>query len=192
VVKGNKNLAAMGPKGLTAAMLANITTQAAALLPLISATPILVSDAETVTGDRRTLANSLYNSMKDLCQTAHTYYFDRDKLKAENYVIYDASTSVVNREGTVKGNKTAIRKSAGIVADTVFRLKVKSGTSLQFYYGMTSKSLPGPLVTTVDYNPNIFFSTTAAGLGYDAAGGIIVFIIRNPNSDDSEFLAKIG
>ena len=192
VVRGTNNIAAMGPKGLTTAMLTNITTQAATLSTLISATPILVSDAETVTGDRRTTANSLYAMMTNLCGTAKTYYIDRDKLKAENYVIYDPASAVVDRSGIMKAKKYGTRKTDGIVAETQFRLKVKEGTSLQFYFAMTRNSLPGPLVPTVNFNPNIFFETTAAGLGYDAAAGITIFIIRNPNDDDAEFLAKIG
>ena len=192
VLRGGNNIGAMGPKGLTTAMLTNITTEAATLLTLLSATPILVSGAETVTGDRRTTANELFAMITDLCGIAHTYYIDRDKLKAENYVVYDNATSVVVRKGILKGKKFATRKTDGVVEDTVIKLQVKEGTSAQFYFAMTRNSLPGPLVTTVAFNPNIFFETTAASLGFDAAGGITIFIIRNPNSDDTEFLAKIG
>ena len=192
VVKGNNNLATMGPKGLTAAMLANITTQAAALLPLISATPILTSSSEEATSTRHLAANAFYAEIKDMCQTGHTYYNDRDKKKAANYVISDGVVTVVDREGIVKAKKHTTRKTALIDADTIIRIKVKTGTSLQCYYGMTGNSLPGPLVATVAYNPIIFTHTTAAKLGFDDAGGIRVFIIRNPNDDDSEFLIKIG
>jgi len=192
VVRGTNNIGAMGPKGLTSAMLTNITTQAALLLTLLSATPILVSGAEAVTGDRRTLANELFAMITDLCGIAHTYYIDRDKLKAADYVVYENAKSVVVRNGILKGKKFTTRKTEGVVGDTVIKLQVKEGTSAQFYFAMTRNSPPGPLATTVVFNPNIFRETTAADLGFDAEGGITIFIIRNPNSDDTEFLAKIG
>ena len=192
VVKGNASIALMGPKGLTVAMLANVTTQANSLLALISATPILTTNSEQATANRHTLANDLFTELTDMCQTAHTYYESRDELKAANYIIYDVASKVVDRDGIVPGKKQTTRKTADVDADTIIRIKVKTGTSLQCYYGMTGNSLPGPLVTTVDYNPVIFTQTTAAKLGFDDAGGIRVFIIRNPNEDESEFLIKIG
>jgi len=193
VLQGMAYMAEMSVKGLTTDMLTNITTQAAILGPLISATHPLVVLAEAATQTRRKAANALYAIIKPMCNTAHAYFLSvGNKLNAENYVIYDVASNVVERVGTVKPTKSATRKTTGVVATTRIRLKVNSGKSLQFYYGMTKTSLPTASATTVLYNPNIFLTTTVAGLGYDLAGGIIHFIIRNPNADDSDFLAKIG
>lgn len=193
VVKANLNTVALTAKGLTPAMLTSITTLSVALLPLISATPVLVGNAEAVTVTRRQTANALFATMKGLCNVGYEYYISLgDKLKADDYVVYDSARVVIDRTGTVKQTSFVGRKTAGIVAGTRFRLKVKTGTALLFYFGMTKTSLPGPLAKTVDYNPNIFATYSAAQLGYDLAGGIKFFIIRNLNNDSSDFLAKIG
>ena len=193
VAKGTQYMSLMGPKGLTAAMLTNITTQAATLLPLISNTPILVGDEDAATVVRRNAANDLFVTMKGLCHTGYVFYLAAgNDTKAKEYVVGDGDSKVVDRDGIVKPLKKATRKTADITATTPIRFKVKTGTSLQVYYGMTKTSAPTASAATVLYNPNIFLSTTAADLGYDLAGGIKYFIIYNPNADDAEFLAKIG
>ena len=183
----------MTVKGLQPAMLTNITTQAAALVPLNSATPTLVGNAESATVIRRNAANSLYSTLEGLCHTGRALYVAaEDNVKAENYVIYDGSSKIVDRTGTVKPKIITSRKTDNIMATTHVRMKVTSGTGLVFYYGMTKTSPPTTHAVTVVNNPNIFIKKTAEELGYDLAGGIIHLIIYNPNGDDATFLAKIG
>ena len=193
VTKGTAYIAVMGPKGLTTAMLTNITTQAATLLPLVGATPILVGDADAATVVRRNAANALFAMLKALCRTGHVFYLAAgNNTKAKEYNINDTASTVVDREGTLKTKQTKIRKAAGIVGTTRMRIKVKTGTSAVVYFGMTKTSPPPTPATTVLYNPNIFLDTTAAALGYDLAGGIIKLLIYNPNTDETDFLVKIG
>jgi len=193
IIKSTLYKTKMTAKGLKPAMLTNISTAADVLLPLISATPILVGDAEATTTIRRNAANSLYSNLKGLCHTAHAYHIAAgNKLKAENYIIYDVPSKIVDRTGTVKPQIRTSRKTGNIVATTHVRMKVKIGTSLVFYYGMKKTSLPTTHAVTVLNNPNIFIKKTAEELGYDLAGGIIHLIIYNPNGDNATFLAKIG
>ena len=193
VKQANNNFDAMEVKGLTALMLTNITTQAATLLPLISATPILVGEVDAATVVRRTAANKLYAIAKGLSHTGYVFYLAKaNAIKTENYVLYDGAGKVVDRDGTVKAAKMMVRKTAGIKANTEIRLKVKSGTDLVFYFGMRKTSLPTTSAVTVPFNPNIFLKTTAKALGYNLKGGIIHFIIYNPNDNEADFLAKIG
>ena len=166
VTKGNANLVALKAKGLTAPMLTDITTQQGLLAPLISATPILKGDKNAVTYTRRTAANSLFSTLRELVDTANAYYkAAKNKLKEADYVIYGDSRAVVDRTGIVGQLSAKTRKAAGIIGTTRFRLKVKSGTGLQFYFGMTANSLPGPLFANVDFNPNNFTTKTATSLG---------------------------
>ena len=193
VVKGGRYSVAMGFKGLETAMLTNITTQAAILLPLISAMPALVGDGETATVLRREAANDFFLTMKGLCGTGKAFYKAAgNSTKEKEYAIYDKARTVVDREGTVKAKKMTVRKTAGIVATTRMRIKVKTGTDVMVYFGMLKTSPPTTSAATVLFNPNIFLDTTAHALGYDLAGGIINLIIYNPNDDDSDFLVKIG
>jgi hypothetical protein len=60
-------MAEMSVKGLTTDMLNNITTQAATLGPLISATHPLVVIAEAATQTRRKAANALYTNLIEVC-----------------------------------------------------------------------------------------------------------------------------
>ncbi len=193
IIKSTLYTTKMTVKGLKPAMLTNITTQAATLLPLIAATPTLVGNALGATVVRRTAANSLYTSMKGLCHTGHAYYIaENNKLKAENYVIYDEKSKIVDRNGTVKSQLTTSRKTVKVIATTPVRMKVKNGKSLVFYYGMNKNSLPSAHAVTVANNPNIFIESTAEELGYNLAGGIIHLIIYNPNAEVATFLVKIG
>ena len=193
ITQGTKYMSAMADKGLTVAMVTNITTQAALLAPLMSATPTLVGNAAATTEIRRNAANALYNPMMDMCATAHAYFLaEGDSLTAEDYVVYDTTNKVVDRDGTVKYAHQTSRKTDGVEATTKLRLKVSEGTALQFYYGMTKTSVPGPMAQTVAYNPNNFTEFFAEEIGYNKATGMIVFIIKNPNAADGVFLAKIG
>ena len=193
VVRGTAYMSQMGPKGLTAPMLTNLTTQAATLLPLIGATPVLVGDADAATVVRRNSANALFAVLKGLCHTGHVFYLAAgNDTKAKEYNINDTVSTVKDRKGIVKGRKKTVRKTTGIVATTRIRIKVKTGTSLVAYFGMLKTSPPTTSAATVLLNPNIFLDTTAEALGYDLAGGIIRLIIYNPNADDSDFLMKIG
>jgi len=191
VLKGTLNQTAMAANGLTPAMLTNITTQATALMPLIAATPTLEDNSEETTVVRRTTANSLYTEMKKMCQIATVFYTRKNKLKVEDYVIYPHPT-VLKRNGIVKTNSLTSRKADTLIATTQIKLKVSEGTGLEFYFGLTTKSLPGLKSITVNYNPNIYTTTTAEDLGFNAATGMIHFIIRNINPDTAKFIAKIG
>jgi len=183
----------MTVKGLNPDMLTNITTQATTLIPLISATPTLIGNAESATVVRRNAANSLYSTLEGLCHTGHAYYIAVDnKLNAENYVIYDKPSKIVDRTGTVKPQKMTSRETNDVITTTHVRMKVTSGSSLVFYYGMLKTSPPTPQAVTVLNNPNKYIEMTAEKLGYDLEGGIIHLIIYNPNGEDATFLAKIG
>ncbi len=193
VVKGNRYSVAMEAKGMTTAMLTNITTQAATLLPLISAMPELVGDGETATVLRREAANDFFLTLKGHCSTGKACFKAAgDSVKQKNYTIYDKARTVKDRKGTMKARKRSVKKSAGVIATTVIKIKVKTGTSVMVYFGMTKTSPPTPSAATILFNPNTFLNTTAEALGYDLAGGIIKLIMYNPNADDSEFLMKIG
>ena len=193
VVKGGIYSAPMTLKGLTSAMLTDITAQAATLLPLISAMPALVGDGETATVLRREAANDLFLNLRGACNTGKAYYKAAgNATKKKEYAIYDKARTVIDRDGTVKARKQTVRKAAGIVATTRVRIKAKTGTSVVVYFGMLKTSPPTASAATVLFNPNIFLDTTAEALGYNLAAGIIKLIIYNPNADDSEFLVKIG
>ena len=192
VLRGTQNMTAMALKGLTAGMLTNITTLSGELLVLIAATPILESGAKIITGNRRTAANVLYDNMKAKCEIAKNYYFDRDKTKYNDYVVYDIAPKAIDRSGNVAALGYKSPRTAGITGAKVFRLRVTSGDSLEFFFSMRKGGTAPVGVLTITPNPNIFVTKTAAQLGYDALAGIIFLNVRNPNGTICSFFLKMG
>jgi hypothetical protein len=185
-------MTAMAFKGLDAGMLTNITTLSEELLVLIAATPILESGAKIITGNRHTSANVLFDDMRDMCETAKIYYFNRNKTKYNDYVVYDIAPKAIDRSGNVAVNGCKSPKTADITGATVFRLRVTEGESLEFFFSMRKGGTPPAGVLTVTPNPNIFVTKTAAQLGYDALAGIIFLNVRNPNGTICSFFLKMG
>jgi hypothetical protein len=192
VIGGNKYFAEMEINGLTAAMLTNITTLTNNLMVLVGNTGTAVGNSFGITGNRRAAADSLYDSMNGMYQTAASYYQNSNKLKAANYTLYGKEGKAVVRRGIVKATKTSFPKTKGIKASTVFRLKTTTGKSVQYYFGMLKRSAPTASALTVKLNKKVFATTTAAKLGYSKAGGIIVLNILNDNDDAAGFVMMMG
>ncbi len=192
VFRGNKNMVKMEAKGLTAVMLTDITTLSGELLVLIAATPILESSATLVTGTRRDAANALFDMMRDMCETAKNYYYDRNRTKYADYVVYDIAAKVVDRKGNVAVYGYKGPRTNGVRDITKFRIRVTAGTSLVFYYSLLKGDVPPVGALTVTPNPNIFVEKTAAQLGYNAATGMIQLNVYNPNEAIASFFIKIG
>jgi len=95
---------------------------------------------------------------------------------------YGSSKDTI-RKGIVKGMQSTARKAKGIKPYTKLRIKLKEGTSVQFYFGITKTDLPTEKVKTILKNPKAFITATASSLGYNLKDDVIHFIIRNPNDD---------
>lgn len=192
VLRGTKNMAKMEPRGLTATMLTNITNLSVELLVLIAATPILVSSATLVTDTRRDAANALFDMLRDMCETAKNYYYDRNRTKYNDYVVYDIAAKSVDRKGKLVAYSYKNPRTNGIKDTTRLRIRTTSGTSLQYYYSLMKGDAPPADALTVLPNPNIFVEKTAAQLGYNAATGMVQLNVYNPNEGISSFFIKIG
>jgi len=191
VDKATENLTAMQPKGLTPAMLTNITTLRDELIILIAAPLVLVSDSVQITSTRTLAANLLFDEMHNMCQTGVVYYKSRNKVKMVDYHLSDITTTEVTRKGTVKTLSFKTPKTKDIVATTVFKIKVKTGVSLVIYFSMIKGTPPPTDALKVLMNPNIFTVVTADSLGYNLNEGVIYLNIYNPNQADSSFFIKM-
>ena len=188
---GKANMDTMGTRGLTLDMLTNITTLADELSTLLEVPTELLSDTNTMTISRHVSANKLYEEMRNMCEAGHLFYKITNKVKANDYVMDRSKPKFTKREGTVKGNASISRKTDGIMDKTEIKLKVTDGTSVQFYFGREKKALPTEKALTVINNKKDYVTVTSASLGYDKEGGIIHFVIHNPNEDEATFLLKI-
>lgn len=192
VAQGTNYLAQMTPKGLTAAMLTSITTQANNLKPKITAFELAQWAQLLGTQNRHNTANALYDEMAAMCETAIVYYQDRNPLKASEYIIYQTTGTQQQRNGIVAATNTVYRSFDGLTADAAFKLKVIDGNDLVFYFSQTEGSDAGTKTVTVSVDPNNFTETTAADLGYDSSTGFIKFNIKNSGSVESVYRVVMG
>ena len=192
VTNGNKYFGEMEPNGLTAIMLTNITSLTTDLTILVSDVFSLEGDRIIVTGERRTAADNLYDSMSGMCKTAAAYYKPTNKTKAANYTLYAKEGKPIVRQGIVKANKSSSPKTEGIKGTTKFKLKTNTGTSLQYFFALTKGAVPTASAITVAFNKKVFTNTTAAKLGYSKTLGMIVLNILNENDDEAGFVVRMG
>lgn len=192
VVSGNKYLDVMDDYGLTADMLTNITSLTNNLMDFVSNTSTVEGDSRGVTGDRRTAADNLYDSMSPMCKTANRYFKPINETKAANYILYNSDGKPVVRKGIVKAGKSSSPKTKDIKGTTKFKLKTNIGTSLQYFFALTKGSVTTASAITVDLNKKAFINTTAAKLGYNKAAGMIVLNILNDNEEEAGFVVRMG
>ena len=186
VARGNAYLAQMATKGLTAAMLTNITTLKGTLDTKIKDVETAQANQLTTTQTRHTAANSLFDEMSAMCDAAQVYYADRNPLKASEYVIYDTVGTQQQRNGVLAANTIVSRSLTGVTPDSNFKLQVKSGNDLAFYFSQTDGGESSAEVT-VGVNPNNYKETTATKMGYNESTGYIVFCIKNGSTTESVY-----
>ena len=179
VLQGNTFLTQMGAKGLTAAMLATIATQANTLKPLCTAFNTAEGVQLLTTKNRHLAANALYDEMSEMCETAVVYYQDRNPLKASLYIIYDGSNTSQQRNGSVLGETTIGREFRTIAADSKFKMKAFNGNDLLMYFSNTVAGNAGTKSITVINNATDYKQATAAELGYNEATGFTNFCVKN-------------
>ncbi len=187
VAQGTTYLTQMTPKGLTAAMLTSITTQANNLKPKITAFELAQGAQLLGTQNRHTAANALYDEMAAMCETAIVYYQDRNPLKAEEYIIYDTGGNSQQRNGSVVGGDTVSRSFNTITVDSVFKMKAFEGNDLLMYFSNTDAGDPGTASVTVVNNATDYKVATPAQLGYNTATGFTHFCIRNSGAMETGY-----
>ena len=192
VDRANANLVIMEANGLTPAMLTDITTIEAALLPLIAAAPVKKTDATIVTAERQTGANNVFDTKKKFCELGKSCYMDVNKEKYDNYITYDTPAKVKNRKGEVGMRAHKVPRTNGITVDTIFKVRTTLGTSVIMYFSLRKGDAPPVGALEVFENPNIFIKKTASQLGFNPLTGTVIFNIYNPNDDLSAFWVKIG
>lgn len=179
VAQGNVFLAQMGAKGLTAAMLTDITTLAANLKPLITAFSTAEGAQLLATQNRPNTANALYDEMAAMCSSAVIYYQDRNPLKASEYIIYDEGGNSQQRNGSVLPNATISREFTAIMPNSSFKLKAFEGNDLVAYFSNAVGGNAGAKTVAIVNNATDYKVVTATDLGYDVASGFVNFCIKN-------------
>lgn len=187
VAQANTYLTQMTAKGLTAAMLTNITTQSANLKPKITAFELAQGAQLLGTQNRHIAANALYDEMSSMCETAVVYYQDRNPLKASEYVIYDEGGNSQQRNGSVLPSTIISREFNGVNADSTFKLKAFEGNDLAAYFSNSSEGSPVTTPVTIVNNAADYKVVTATDLGYDPASGRTFFCLKNSGAIETGY-----
>ena len=187
VKQANDHLTDLQPFGLTAAMITNLGTLKTSLEGKINDVNTAESNQVSTTELRHSAANNLFDEMRSMCDTARVYFADRDPLKAEEYVIYDTAGSEQQRNGVVAVGEVVYRSFEGLETNTIFKLQVKDGNDLVFYFSQTEGGTAGTKTVVVGVDPNNYTEATADDLGFDRTTGYIKFNIRNNGSVESTY-----
>jgi hypothetical protein len=187
VSQGNKHLSELQPKGLTAQMLTDIGALKISLEDKIDVANAAISNQLSTTETRHIAANALFDEMRDMCNTAQVYFAERNPLKASEYIIYDTAGNSQQRNGILIAGEMVSRDFDAITADSNFKLQVKDGNELVFYFSQTEAGTTSNKNVTVAVNPSVYTEVTAADLGFDRSTGYIHFCIKNNGSVETVY-----
>lgn len=187
VSQGTAFMSQLSPKGLTAAMLTNITTLANALKPKIKEFTDAQGNQLLTTQSRHIAANALYDEMSDMCATAIVYYQDRNALKAGCYIMYDGGANTQQRNGIVEAGTTISRDFSAVTPESELKLKAFEGNDLVVYFSNSEAGVAATKSVTVTNNAVEYKTVTAGDLGYNPSAGYIHFCIKNNGTMDTGY-----
>ena len=153
----------------------------------IDAVNTAITNQLSTTEIRHITANALFDEMQDMCNTAQVYFNDRNALKASLYIIYDTEGNTQQRNGIVAANEVANRNLDAIAPDSKFKLQVRNGNELDFYFSQTEGGIAGTKMVKVAVNANKYIEASAADLGFNSSTGFIHFCIKNSGSAESVY-----
>jgi hypothetical protein len=177
-------LTELTPLGLTSAMIASLATQKTDVEEGIVHVNTAESNRIITTNKRDVAAKTLYTELSKMCQTAQAYYAERKPLKADDYIIYDLPNNMQQRTGEVKVGAIVYREINSLNEKCMFRLQVRNGKSLVFYFSNKAGGAVTSKQIEVKTNVGSYAEYAIEELGYDKASGNVFFNIQNPSTTD--------
>jgi len=177
-------LTELTPLGLTRAMIELLATQKTDVEEGIVHVNTAESNRIITTSKRDLAAKTLYTELSKMCQTAQAYYADRNTKKVDDYIIYDLPNNVQQRTGEVRVGAIVYREINSLNEKCMFRLQVRSGRSLVFYFSNKAGGAITSKQIEVKTNAGSYAEYAIEELGYDKANGIVFFNIQNPSTSD--------
>ena len=193
IIAAQRNMVAMQPKGLTAAMISNLQASLTAFETNAVAVNTAKGSRGVVVQQRQDAANSLFSELTNMCNTANVYYTSRNKLKAKQYIIYSSVGKLQQRNGAVAVQQVVYRELKMVSPKSKLLIKVLAGSELEFYF---SKNKQGSIVgkkMVVQANMQHYVKGTAGSLGFNKSNGFVHFCIKNalPNGIESKYSVKM-
>ena len=177
--RGQLYFTMMQPKGFSSAMLYDIDRLRTKLKAAIENTTQSKGNNIITAEARINAANALFDTIRDMCNTAFVYFENRNKLKASQYIIYKTTKKHTQRSGGIAVNTTISRKISEIKAASSFKIQVLSGGELSFYFSKTIGGVAGTKKIVVPVTEDAFTIVKAADLGFNERTGFVHFCIHN-------------
>lgn len=161
---GNIYLADLASEGLTAPMLAALTTTADTFDEQIDAQDDAIRDRDIAVEERITLGNDLYALMVNLASKGKLCWGEVSEAKYNDYVLNPSGSGKHATEGNIGGTLVVGTSVTGVDASTVLTLKNTGNAPLRFYFATDPTEVEDTIF--VEVAPNQSVDHLASELGY--------------------------
>ena len=188
VAIGTQFLAELASEGVTAPLLAEITTQSDELDDLIDAKLAAVQNRDLAVFNRITVGNELYAMLVNLAGKGKSCWYGVNEAKHNDYVLYPQGESSNSQhiEGNVDA-ETVVNTSVNITDEnTVITMRNTGPLPLRFFFAVNPTDISGPSEIIVE--PSESISRTAAALGYNPQ--TVRFNVYNPEPQDGSYTVE--
>ena len=180
VLVGTQFLAELASEGVTAPLLAEITTMSDELDDLIDAKLAAVQNRDLAVFNRITIGNELYAMLVNLAGKGKSCWYGVNEAKHNDYVIYSSGESSNTQQ--IEGNIDAemvVNTSVNITDEnTVITMRNTGAAPLRFFFAVNPTDTSGAQEVVVA--PSESISRTAAALGYNPQ--TVRFNVYNPEA----------
>ena len=180
--RGTAFLTELGAKGLTVAMLTNLSNVTDDFDDKIDDQEDAVYARDIAVDERIRIGNELYAMLVELGEMGKAYWATRNEAKYNDYIIYRNPSEVppqFETEGEVLPNLVVSTSVSGVSTNTVFELNNTNEAILEFYFAQTPTDPTGPNVIVVA--PNSQLTVPALNLGFNEENGFTYLNVRNPS-----------
>lgn len=181
-------LAELASEGITAPLLAGITTNATELDDLIDAQRVAINNRDLAVFNRITAGNDLYAMIVNLAGKGKSCWHGVNEAKYNDYVIYPSgeTSNTQTVEGTVGGTSVVNTSVANVDETTVITLKNTGLAPLHFFFAVNPTDTTG--ASEVIVAPDETLSRTGAQLGYNPQANR--FNIYNPDAQAGSYTVE--
>lgn len=178
VLVGTQFMAELASEGVTAPLLAEVTSFSDELDDLIDAKLAAVQNRDLAVFNRISIGNELYAMMVNLAGKGKSCWYGVNEAKHNDYIIYPSgeSSNTQQIEGNVDA-ETVVNTSVNITDEnTVITMRNTGTAPLRFFFAVNPTDISGAQEAVVA--PSESLSRTAAALGYNPQ--TVRFNVYNP------------
>ena len=179
---GERFLTELADKGLTQAILDNLSALALDFDNKIDLQGDAIKARDIAVDERIAMGNELYARLVELGEMGKLFWASKNEAKYNDYIIYKSVGGKAPQhvaEGVVAAGSLVSASVSGISTDTELTLINDGGVDLQFYFAPSPVDETGAHIVVVP--PNGELSVQALSLGFNEVDGSIYLNVRNTN-----------